>query len=101
MMEPTLFPVTFPTVLVNNNLGIAVGMASNICSFNLNEICETTIALLKNPDHDISETLLAPDFSGGGILLYDKEKIDEIYKTGRGSIRVRAKYTYDKKSIVH
>ena len=98
MLEPTLFPVTFPTVLVNNNLGIAVGMASNICSFNLNEICETTIALLKNPDHDISETLLAPDFSGGGILLYDKEKIDEIYKTGRGSIRVRAKYTYDKKN---
>ncbi len=98
MKEPTLFPVTFPSVLVNNNLGIAVGMASNICSFNLNEICETTIALIKNPDHDVSETLLAPDFSGGGILLYDKAKIDEIYKTGRGSVRVRSRYTVDKKS---
>ena len=98
MKEPTLFPVTFPSVLVNNNLGIAVGMASNICSFNLNEICETTIALIRNPDHDVAETLLAPDFSGGGILLYDKEKIDEIYKTGRGSIRVRARYSYDKKN---
>ena len=98
MKEPTLFPVTFPSVLVNNNLGIAVGMASNICSFNLNEICETTIALIRNPDHDVSETLLAPDFSGGGILLYDKEKIDEIYRTGRGSVRVRARYSYDKKN---
>lgn len=96
MQEPRLFPVTFPTVLVNNNTGIAVGMASNICSFNLTEICETTIALLKNPDHDISETLKAPDFSGGGILLYDKAKLDEIYRTGRGSVRVRAKYSYDK-----
>ncbi len=96
MKEPTLFPVTFPSVLVNSNTGIAAGMASNICSFNLNEICETTIALIKNPDHDISETLKAPDFSGGGILLYDKAKLDEIYKTGRGSIRVRAQYTYDK-----
>ena len=98
MKEPTLFPVTFPSVLVNNNLGIAVGMASNICSFNLTEICETTIALIKDPDHDISETLKAPDFSGGGILLYDKEKIDEIYKTGRGSVRVRSRYSYDKKN---
>lgn len=96
MMEPTLFPVTFPSILVNNNMGIAVGMASNICSFNLNEICETTIALIRDPDHDISETLKAPDFSGGGILLYDKAKLDEIYKTGRGSVRVRAKYSYDK-----
>ena len=98
MMEPTLFPVTFPTVLVNNNTGIAVGMASNICSFNLNEICETTIALIRDPEHDVSETLKAPDFSGGGILLYDKEKIDEIYRTGRGSVRVRSRYSYDKKS---
>lgn len=96
MQEPSLFPVTFPSILVNNNMGIAVGMASNICSFNLNEICETTIAIINNPDHDISETLKAPDFSGGGILLYDKDKLDEIYKTGRGSIRVRARYTYDK-----
>lgn len=96
MKEPTLFPVTFPTVLVNNNTGIAVGMASNICSFNLNEICETTIALIKNPQHDIADTLKAPDFSTGGILLYDKAKLDEIYRTGRGSVRVRSKYSYDK-----
>ena len=96
MKEPTLFPVTFPNILVNNNTGIAVGMASNICSFNLNEICETTIALIKNPNHDVSETLKAPDFSGGGLLLYDKEKLDEIYKTGKGSIKVRARYSYDK-----
>ena len=96
MQEPKLFPVTFPTVLVNNNTGIAVGMASNICSFNLNEICETTIALIKNPEHNISDTLKAPDFSGGGILLYDAAKLEEIYKTGRGSVRVRARYSYDK-----
>ncbi len=98
MTEPTLFPVTYPSVLVNNNTGIAVGMASNICSFNLNEICETTIALIKDPNHDISETLNAPDFSGGGILLYEKQKIDEIYKTGRGSVRIRSKYSYDSKN---
>lgn len=96
MKEPTLFPVTFPTVLVNNNTGIAVGMASNICSFNLNEICETTIALIKDPQHDISKTLKAPDFSTGGQLLYDKAKLEEIYSTGRGSVKVRSKYSYDK-----
>ena len=96
MKEPTLLPVTFPNILVNPNTGIAVGMASNICSFNLKEVCETTIALTTNPDHDISDTLKAPDFSGGGQLLYDKAALDEIYATGKGSVRVRAKYRYDK-----
>ncbi len=94
--EPTLFPVTFPSILVNSNMGIAVGMASNICSFNLREVCETTIALIKNPDHDVLDTLLAPDFSGGGQVIYDRAKIAEVYATGRGPIRLRAKYEYDK-----
>ena len=93
--EPTLLPVTFPTILSNNTLGIAVGMASNICSFNLTELCETTIALLKNPQHDLKSTLLAPDFVGGGYLLYNEKDIDTIYNTGRGSIRIRAKYSYE------
>lgn len=96
MKEPTLLPVTFPSVLVNANTGIAVGMASNICSFNLAEVCETAIKLMKNPQHDISTTLKAPDFSGGGTILYDKKTFDEIYRTGRGSFKVRARYTYDK-----
>ena len=95
MQEPRLFPVTFPTVLVNNNTGIAVGMASNICSFNLREVCDTTIALIKDASHDVSTTLLAPDFPGGGLLLFDKVKLDEIYNTGKGSIKVRSKYVYD------
>ena len=94
--EPTLFPVTFPTILVNNNLGIAVGMASNICSFNLEEVCETTIALLKDPEHDILSTLKAPDFPGGGQLIYKREDLDKIYQNGRGSVKVRSVYTYDK-----
>lgn len=94
--EPLLFPVTFPTILVNNNLGIAVGMASNICSFNLEEVCETTIALLKDPEHDILSTLKAPDFPGGGQLIYKREDLEKIYDTGRGSIKVRSVYTYDK-----
>ena len=94
--EPLLFPVTFPTILVNNNLGIAVGMASNICSFNLEEVCETTIALLKDPDHDILSTLKAPDFPGGGQLIYKREDLEKIYDTGRGSIKVRSVYSYDK-----
>ena len=94
--EPLLFPVTFPTILVNNNLGIAVGMASNICSFNLEEVCETTIALLKDPEHDILSTLKAPDFPGGGQLIYRREDLEKIYDTGRGSVKVRSVYTYDK-----
>ncbi len=96
MKEPTLLPVTFPSILVNNNLGIAVGMASNICSFNLQEICETTIALMKDPEHDLLSTLKAPDFPGGGLLVYKREDLEKIYDTGRGSIRVRAVYNFDK-----
>ena len=98
MTEPTLLPVTFPSVLVNANMGIAVGMASNICSFNLKEICDTTVALIKDPDADITETLKAPDFIGGGQILYDEDKMNEIFRTGRGSFKLRAKYSYDKKN---
>lgn len=97
MKEPTLLPVTFPTILCNVTTGIAVGMASSIASFNIKEICDTTVALMKNPDHVISDTLVAPDFVGGGYILYDKAELDKIYETGRGSVKVRAKYTYDKK----
>lgn len=96
MTEPTLFPVRFPSILINNNIGIAVSMASNICSFNLREICETTIALMKDPEYDVSVTLRGPDFPGGGYLLYDDAEMRKIYQTGRGSVRIRAKYTYDK-----
>lgn len=98
MTEPTLLPVTFPSVLVNANMGIAVGMASNICSFNLKEICDTTVALIKDPDADITETLKAPDFIGGGQILYDEDKMNEIFRTGRGNFKIRAKYSYDKKN---
>jgi len=98
--EPTLLPTTFPNVLVSANQGIAVGMASNICSFNLKEICDTTIALLNNPDHDILETLPGPDFSTGGELLFDEMTTREIYKTGRGSFKLRAKWRYEKKENV-
>jgi len=94
--EPTLLPTTFPNVLVSANQGIAVGMASNICSFNLKEVCETTIALLDNPDHDILETLPGPDFSTGAELLYDDAATREIYTTGRGSFKLRAKWQYVK-----
>lgn len=96
MLEPTLLPSTFPTVLVNSNTGIAVSMASNVCPFNLEEVCETCIALMKNPDHDILSTLKGPDFPGGGMMLYDEEELSKVYETGRGSIKVRSKYNYDK-----
>lgn len=95
MKEPTLLPATFPSVLVNSNIGIAVGMASSICSFNIAEVCDTTIALMKDPEHVIQSTLPAPDFPGGGLILCDGA-LDQIYRTGRGSLRVRARYTYDK-----
>ena len=94
--EPTLLPVTFPTILANNTLGIAVGMASNICSFNLAELCETTVALMRHPDHDLLTTLPAPDFVGGGEILYNEAELRKIYETGRGSVRVRAQYRYEK-----
>jgi len=96
MKEPTLLPVTFPSILVNNNVGIAVGMASNICSFNLSEVCETAIALMKDAEHPIADTLIAPDFPGGGKLIYRRDEIEKIYETGRGSVKVRAVYSYDK-----
>ena len=96
MKEPTLLPATFPSVLVNTNTGIAVGMASNICSFNLKEICETTAAIIRDPDHDVKSTLPAPDFIGGCQILFDEKVIDQVYETGRGSIRLRARYEYDK-----
>ena len=96
MKEPTLLPVSFPSVLVNTNSGIAVGMASNICSFNLKELCDTTIGIIKNPDFDIFETLKAPDFIGGAQIIYDRNALEEVYKTGRGSLKLRAKYSYDK-----
>ncbi len=98
--EPTLLPTTYPNVLVSANQGIAVGMASNICSFNLKEVCETTISLLNNPEHDVLETLPGPDFSTGGELLFDEAATREIYSTGRGSFKLRAKWRYEKKENV-
>ncbi|MDR0883144.1 MAG: topoisomerase IV [Oscillospiraceae bacterium] len=96
MKEPSLLPVTFPTILVNPTTGIAVGMASSICSFNLAEVCDTTIALMDDEHAEIGDTLKAPDFCGGGYLLYNREQLEQIYKTGRGGVRVRAKYNWDK-----
>ena len=97
MKEPALLPTTFPNILVSANQGIAVGMASQLCGFNLGEVCDTTIAFLKNPEVRISETLLAPDFPTGGEVLYDARVIEDIYNTGRGGVKVRARWRYDKK----
>ena len=97
MLEPVLLPSAYPNVLVNTSQGIAVGMASNLCSFNLAEVCDTAIALIKDSKADISKTLKGPDFSTGGVLLYNKEEMDAIYETGRGGFKLRAKYSVDKK----
>lgn len=97
-VEPSLFPVRFPSVLVNSNFGLAVSMASNICSFNLAEVCETTIALMKDPDHNALSTLKGPDFPGGGYIVYDEAEMEKIYRTGLGAVKVRAKYSFDKDS---
>lgn len=96
MLEPSLFPVRFPSVLVNSNFGLAVSMASNICSFNLAEVCETTIALMKNPEHNALTTLKGPDFAGGGYIVYDEAEMEKIYRTGLGAVKVRSVYTFDK-----
>ncbi|MGN1034373.1 MAG: DNA gyrase subunit A, partial [Oscillospiraceae bacterium] len=96
--EPVLLPIAFPNILANPNLGIAVGMASNICSFNLRELCTATIELIKNPEYDVANSLVAPDFSTGGQILLDKDAMKKIYETGRGSFKVRAIYNYDSKN---
>ena len=96
MKEPSLLPVAFPSVLVNTNTGIAVGMASNICSFNLKEICETTAVLIRDPNHDVMQTLPAPDFIGGCQIIYDENALRQVYETGKGGIKLRARYQYDK-----
>ena len=97
MKEPTLLPTTFPNILVSANTGIAVGMASNFCGFNLEEVCRTTIECIRNPEHDILSTMPAPDFTTGGELIYDESEMRAIYESGRGSFKVRAKWQYDKK----
>ncbi|MBR2742629.1 MAG: topoisomerase IV [Clostridia bacterium] len=98
MEEPVLLPTTYPNILVSYNQGIAVGMASTICGFNLGEVCDTTVEYLKNPDCDLKKTLIAPDFSTGAQLIYNDDEIDALYSTGRGSVKLRAKYTFDKKN---
>ena len=94
-VEPTLLPATFPTVLVNANVGIAVSMASAVCPFNLAEVCETTIGIIKNPEHDIMSTLKGPDFPGGGFIVYDERELEQVYRTGRGNIKIRSRYNFD------
>lgn len=96
--EPTLLPATFPSVLVNANVGIAVSMASAVCPFNLAEVCETTVGIIRNPEHDIMSTLKGPDFPGGGFIIYDEHELKNVYETGRGSIKIRSKYNYDEAS---
>lgn len=98
LKEPVLFPTSFPNILISPNIGIAVGMASNICSFNLAEICDAATELMKNPDADITDIVKAPDFSTGGLYIYNKEQLEQIYSTGHGSVKIRARYNYDKKS---
>ncbi|MGN0599511.1 MAG: DNA gyrase subunit A [Oscillospiraceae bacterium] len=96
--EPTLLPASFPSVLVNANVGIAVSMASAVCPFNLAEVCETTVGIIRNPEHDIMSTLKGPDFPGGGFMIYDEHELKNVYETGRGSIKIRSKYNYDESS---
>ena len=96
MTEPELLPVTFPSILVNSNVGIGVSMASAVCPFNLRELCEATIALMRDPDYDVMQTMKGPDFPGGGYMIYDEDKLRQIFSTGRGAVKIRAKYSYDK-----
>ena len=96
--EPELLPVSFPSILVNSNIGIGVSMASAVCPFNLRELCEATVAIIRDPDYDVSQSIKGPDFPGGGYLIYDEEKLSQIYSTGRGAVRIRSRYNYDKES---
>ena len=98
MTEPELLPVTFPSILVNSNVGIGVSMASAVCPFNLRELCEATIALIRDPDYDVMQTMKGPDFPGGGDMLYDEDKLRQIFSTGRGAVKIRARYSYDKEA---
>ena len=98
MMEPELLPVTFPSILVNSNVGIGVSMASAVCPFNLKELCEATISIIRDPEFDALETMKGPDFPGGGYMIHDADKLRQIFDTGRGAVKIRAKYSYDKEA---